>query len=1150
MSVSPMPCPSSDELEGIAIGGDAPSSVRNHVKCCAECQGSLERIREDNRFLSQFAVSGQMLSANGPEPDYRLDIPGYTIVREIHRGGQGVVYQAVQHSTKQDVAIKVMKQGPFATLADRVRFDREIETLGRLNHPHIVAVHDAGTAAGFHYFVMNYVDGRALDEMANWSPRRLDSSQVADSLDTCPPSPNLPLGELITLFCKICDAVHDAHLRGIIHRDMKPSNIRVDRAGEPFVLDFGLAKSAEAQADSIMTQTGQFVGSLPWASPEQVEGASTKVDLRTDVYSLGAILYQLLTGRLPFDVGTNLRRSMDDILHREPPHPGAIAAAAGRAAINDELETIVLKCLSKERERRYQSAGDLARDLRRFLIGEPIEAKRDSAIYVLRKALGRYRRRVAFAAAFMILFAFSSVVMTLLYRRSTRLEREAVHSAASMAELLSRNQIEQGRMAGLLGNIDQAERLLWRELLTHREGTDSSLVRLNEPPGPPEAYWALWEVYRRNPCLRTITPALGAMRTITLSDDGRTLWTADVEGNIQRLDERGERLDGYRVTFPSALGLPVVDARGEYIFKYDTSRYAVWRRSDLQKPVVELPRSSVVESGGFFVSHSGRRFAAIQDGAAIVWNTDPMAEAARFKLDGVDIFGLAISNDDRRLAARDRLGGLYVWDIDSKQRVITVAGAAAARENLRVIGGLLLSPDDRRLADGWEDTAGRIWDLAADPPDFVELSERPGSHRILSFSPDGHRLAVGDLGGELRVYDAQSGKHLVGIVAHAGRMRSVAFTGDGRGIWTSGDNDLRLWEVEADAGARVARVAGESFHGVDISPDGRHVAAGGGMGALQHIDLDSWKFVTAPFGNTAIISAIAFSPDGECMAAATYGNAAFVWQRNEPDRPALRVEHPGFVSHVCFSPDGARLATACDDGGVRIWRAADGILEREFRDSKDRVPQLAFDPEGRRLAAAVRNGAILVWKLDTGECETWRAVTHSPLRAVRFSSDGRWLLAAGANRTLEIWDAASGRLEATLAGHRQEIYCVDINPSGEWMASGDAGGNIRLWHAPTRRLLATLTGHSGSVMALRFTPDGQTLVSASLDGTLRSWDLAYYGRHIAGNFETQLGRLGTVNPTDGDRLAAWRRWVSTVDADERVTSVKTAHRFVDVVSKN
>ena len=1124
MSLSPMPCPSSDALEGIATGEDAPSGVRVHLETCETCRQSLERIREDNRFLSRFAVAGTLLSANIPEPNYHLEIPGYTIAREVHRGGQGVVYQAVQHSTKRDVAIKVMKQGPFATLADRVRFDREIETLGRLNHPHIVAVHDAGTAAGFHYFVMNYVDGRALDEIANGESRN------ADAAASSPLSASLPISELIALFCKICDAVHAAHLRGIIHRDLKPSNIRVDRSGEPFVLDFGLAKSAEAQADSIMTQTGQFVGSLPWASPEQVEGASTKVDLRTDVYSLGVILYQLLTGRLPFDVGTNLRRSMDNILHREPPRPGAIATAAGRATINDELETIVLKCLSKERERRYQSARDLARDLRRFLVGEPIEAKRDSAIYILRKALRRYRRRVAFAAAFMVLFAFSSVVMTLLYRRSTRLEGEAVRAAASMAELLSRNQIEQGRMAGMLGNIDQAERLLWRELLTHREGKDALSLRLNEPPGPPEAYWALWEVYRRNPCLRTMTPPPGSIRSITLSDDGETIWSADVEGNIQRINERGERLEGFRVIVPTAVGLPVVDARGEYIFKYDTSRYAVWRRSDLQKPMIELPRSSQVESGGFFVSRSGRRFAAIDDGAAIVWNTDPFTEACRFVNAAGGFFGLAISNDDRRLAARDRLGGLHVWDIESKQRVIMAPGGGSARENLRSIGGLLFAPDDRRLADGWEETAGRIWNLGASPPGFVELSERPGSHRILSFSPDGQRLAVGDMGGELRVFDAASGNRLIGIVAHAGRVRGVAFAGDGRGIWTSGENDLRLWEVEPDAGVRLTRVSGEAFHGVDVSPDGRLLAAVGGMGSLHCIDRDSGHVLSTPFGNTAILSAVAFAPDGDRIAAASYGKAVFVWRRGQTDEPPVRVEHPGLVSYVCFSPDGARLATACDDGGVRLWRTADGTMEREFRDANDRVPQLAFDPSGRRLAAAVRNGALLVWKLDTGECETWRTPTYNPLRAVRFSSDGRLLIAAGANRTLEIWDAAKGRLEETLAGHRQEIYCVDINRRGEWIASGDAGGNIRLWHAPSRRLLATLPGHTGSVMALRFTPDGEALVSASLDGTVRLWDLAYYGRHIAGNFASQLQRLGAVDLSDAPQLAAWERWAGSLNA--------------------
>src|SRR5262245_4812592 len=336
MSVSDLECPAAEILENFAIGRPAPSSVTEHLSRCEHCRRAIERIRDDNRFLSEFAVRGALPGPKVAPTLQDVDVPGYEIMREIHRGGQGVVYQAVQRSTRRDVAVKVMRQGPFATLSDRVRFEREIETLGKLDHPSIVTVHNAGVTVGFHYFVMNYVDGLPLDE---W---------VAQ-IDGAGADPRRRTERILEVFISVCEAVHAAHLRGVIHRDLKPSNIRVDGSGRPHVLDFGLAKSADSQHESAMTRTGQFVGSLPWASPEQVEAASAKIDLRTDVYSLGAILYQLLTGALPFDVGSNLRDVLDDILRRQPRRPSSIAGSRSVARIDEELDTIVLKCLSKER---------------------------------------------------------------------------------------------------------------------------------------------------------------------------------------------------------------------------------------------------------------------------------------------------------------------------------------------------------------------------------------------------------------------------------------------------------------------------------------------------------------------------------------------------------------------------------------------------------------------------------------------------------------------------------------------------------------------------------------------------------------------------------------------------------------------------------
>ncbi len=342
---------------------------------------------------------------------------GYTILREIHRGGQGVVYQAMQLATKRKVAIKVIHGGPFTGSQGRARFDREVQILGQLNHRNIVAIHDSGvTGDGSFFYVMDCISGKSLDEV-------LRSRSNPSSID-----------ETLSLFIKICDAVNAAHLKGVIHRDLKPANIRIDQNGEPIVVDFGLAKLTTAdfadkeQGPNLMTLTGQFVGSLPWASPEQAQGTPNAIDVRTDVYSLGVILYQLLTGKFPYEVVGTMRDVLDNILRAVPSRPSTV-----RRQINDEVETIVLKCLAKERDRRYQNAGELARDLRHYLKGEPIEAKRDSGLYVISKTLSRYKVAVTIAAAFATTVFAAAIGMGLLYRQSNQ-QRDAAVQARAAAE--------------------------------------------------------------------------------------------------------------------------------------------------------------------------------------------------------------------------------------------------------------------------------------------------------------------------------------------------------------------------------------------------------------------------------------------------------------------------------------------------------------------------------------------------------------------------------------------------------------------------------------------------------------------------------------------------------------------------------------------
>lgn len=335
----------------------------------------------------------------------------YRILGEIHRGGQGVVYRAVQRSAQREVAIKVLRESPMSSANDRVRFDREIQILGGLKHPNIVAIHDSGISNGHFYYVMDYIAGHTLHEYV-----------VA----------NRPaINDTLRIFARICDAINAAHLRGIIHRDIKPSNIRIDEHGTPFVLDFGLARrSGESEDPSsavdLITQTGQFVGSAPWASPEQAEGRHEDLDIRSDVYSLGVQLYHVLTGRFPYSVDGGMREVLNSIVNAEPSRPGA-----HRNDIDNEVETIVLKCLEKSPDRRYQGAGALCRDIERYLAGEPIDAKRDSTTYLIRKHIHRNKGKAITAMLFLAVAAAGFIASVTLWRRAENQKQAAVRAQAS-----------------------------------------------------------------------------------------------------------------------------------------------------------------------------------------------------------------------------------------------------------------------------------------------------------------------------------------------------------------------------------------------------------------------------------------------------------------------------------------------------------------------------------------------------------------------------------------------------------------------------------------------------------------------------------------------------------------------------------------------
>ncbi|MBK8268614.1 MAG: serine/threonine protein kinase [Planctomycetes bacterium] len=424
-------CLSESMLRDLIAGeiDDRPAGeARKHLETCAACsarqaaiQSELESWVAELRAAGPPRLGGELPRHTERDQAIAQLLAGYQIIEEIGRGGQGIVYRALQVSTHREVALKVLREGPFASRDERRRFEREVELVAGLNHPCIVTVFDSGEMRdGRPYCVMDLVDGLPIDQY-------LEQSKCT-------------LAELIRLFADVCDGVNYAHQRGVIHRDIKPSNILVDSLGRPRILDFGLAKTMNRTGRSVVTAEGLVAGTIPYLAPEQAQGRAQDIDIRTDVYGLGIVFYRLLYGDFPYPVDSDLSAVLRHIAET-PPVPRVIASQFSKFTpdlavsrfITDELSTIVSKSLAKSRERRYQTAGDFGADLRRVLSNEPIEARRDSRLYLLRSLLRRHRRAATAAIAFVAVILASVVALGVMYGRQSRL-LERVREEKSKAE--------------------------------------------------------------------------------------------------------------------------------------------------------------------------------------------------------------------------------------------------------------------------------------------------------------------------------------------------------------------------------------------------------------------------------------------------------------------------------------------------------------------------------------------------------------------------------------------------------------------------------------------------------------------------------------------------------------------------------------------
>jgi len=1004
----------------------------------------LETARKEARTLKPAGAAGGGASSGAvasscPLPD---SIPGYRIQREIHRGGQGVVYQAIQESTRRTVAVKVLTEGPFASERDKSRFEREVQILARIDHPGVVTVQDTGAVAGCHYFVMDYIAGQPLDVWA--------ASKKRDPR------------EIVRAVASVCDAVQAAHRNGILHRDLKPANVRVDPEGRPHVLDFGLAKVTGVLEASELTVSGQFVGSLPWASPEQVSGNGL-VDLRTDVYAIGVLLYQLLTGRFPYDVAGNVRDVIDGILEKHPPAPSRLDRR-----VDDELSTIVLKCLRKDPSARYQTAGEIERDLGRWLRGEPVEAKADSPLYLLRKTVARFWIPVVLTLAFLVVVTTGLVVSVGLWREAERAGEEATvarHAAENESArlerslyfnrmLLAQHALEDddiARVKSLLEDCPESlrgwewRRLAWlsdrsRSVLTGHEKTVLSVVFSPDgsllASGGADGLVLLWHV-PSGARLFTLRGHEGSVESLAFSPDGNSLVTGGSDGTVRVWDPH----QGVEVAMLSSGGGPV---------------------------------EAVV-----FAATSGVLACAWEDGTFEITEPSGSGVSVRGKASG-GILSLAFADRGNLLLCGGADGRIGVFDAADGHLLRRLSGHASGVNALAV--------SDRGLvASGGID--GRLQVTRLDSGDVVFSRELHGSwvYGVAIDDARGHALSSG-ADHTLKITSLATGELLRTLRGHEGRVFACAISPDGR-LLASGSEDttVRLWEAEGGQDSRVIADVGTQIWSVAADPTGGRIAMAAGDGTVTLRTLDDGDDVLLFPGHRGAATFVTFSPSAKILASAGMDGTIRLGDVESGSELRVLAGHTGMIPGISFSPPGDRLVSCGRDRTLRVWDPGTGTELACWKGDAGPYLACAFSPDGTRIAASTTNGTVEMREATTGDV-LFRTRDHGgSVFSLVFLPDGD-LVSASIDTTVHLLDGRTGAVKRILEGHRNGVRCVAVSPDGERIVAGGWDATLRVWDRETGSLALVLRGHGKRIDGVAFSADGRRIVSASLDGTVRLWD--------------------------------------------------------------